>query len=499
MKLTKHLGRGGAAGDAGAAVLSPTEITITAFDLPGGTVIPWTEFWVDGTLGNFGVYGPESGATVEEWRAYVIADGMPAAMAEFRIATFYSDAAAVGYSLQVNKAGITDTVTISVNGTPDPNISIDWGDSLSSNASDFTGSVISHTYSSISNNDTRGISVLGESEFLVDFEGALTLTSWGTTPWYSGEYLAKFVVSIDTFSETDTPTFKDTGVVKFGHSTMFNVYGASPDVTNWDVSNVTDFSDAFKGCETFNQDISGWNVSKGTSFSNMFLQCFVFNQDISGWNVSNGTDFSDMFRQCYVFNANIGSWDMSNATTLRAMFSSASVFNQPLNNWDVSNVTDLQATFASAKAFNQPLNLWNTSNVTNMYATFSSYPAAFNQDISSWDTSNVTRMTNMFSWNPVFNQPLNSWDVSSVQDFYGMFGGYSSSISSAFNQPLNLWNTSAATRMTNMFRRNAVFNQDIRMWDVTNVQDFTNMFSEATAMLEEQEADATPTPDYFEE
>ena len=42
----------------------------------------------------------------------------------------------------------------------------------------------------------------------------------------------------------------------------YSEYGALP---NWDVSNVTDMSNAFEEETTFNADISAWNVSSVTN------------------------------------------------------------------------------------------------------------------------------------------------------------------------------------------------------------------------------------------
>ena len=79
-------------------------------------------------------------------------------------------------------------------------------------------------------------------------------------------------------------------------------YGAMPD---WDVSNVTDMSNAFvivDGNKTkFNADISAWDVSSVTNMSGMFrgdndqYTSSPFNQDIGGWDVSNVTNMSRMF------------------------------------------------------------------------------------------------------------------------------------------------------------------------------------------------------------
>ena len=70
------------------------------------------------------------------------------------------------------------------------------------------------------------------------------------------------------------------------------------DISKWDVSNVTNMSEMFYGCESFNKDISNWDVSKVTNMSYMFFSCKAFNQDISNWDVSNVNDFPDIFSYC---------------------------------------------------------------------------------------------------------------------------------------------------------------------------------------------------------
>jgi surface protein len=44
----------------------------------------------------------------------------------------------------------------------------------------------------------------------------------------------------------------------------------------------------------FNQDISNWDVSNVTDMRRMFSGCFRFNQDIGGWDVSKVTDMQEM-------------------------------------------------------------------------------------------------------------------------------------------------------------------------------------------------------------
>ena len=61
------------------------------------------------------------------------------------------------------------------------------------------------------------------------------------------------------------------------------------DVSEWNVSNVTDMSYMFYDCKRFNCNLSGWDVSSVTDMYSMFYDCKLFNQDLSDWNVSNVT------------------------------------------------------------------------------------------------------------------------------------------------------------------------------------------------------------------
>ena len=57
-------------------------------------------------------------------------------------------------------------------------------------------------------------------------------------------------------------------------------------IQDWDVSQVTDMSEAFKGKSSFNGDISSWDVSNVTNMKSMFENATAFNQDINSWVVS---------------------------------------------------------------------------------------------------------------------------------------------------------------------------------------------------------------------
>ena len=114
------------------------------------------------------------------------------------------------------------------------------------------------------------------------------------------------------------------------------------DISDWDVSSVTDMSCMFYGCKELESvgDISKWDVSSVTNMAYMFTGCTNLNQDISNWDVSNIIKMPYMFYGCENFNQNISSWDVSKVTDMGSMFYGCKSFNQDLSRWDVSNVTN---------------------------------------------------------------------------------------------------------------------------------------------------------------
>jgi surface protein len=217
------------------------------------------------------------------------------------------------------------------------------------------------------------------------------------------------------------------------------------DISNWDVSNVTNMDNLFRGLRTFNKPLTNWNVSNVRSMRKMFQGCRNFNQPLNNWYVSNVEYMTEMFNGC-------------------------TSFNQPLNNWTVSNVEYMTQMFNGCTSFNQPLNNWNVSNVREMIRMFKDC-INFNQPLDNWNVSNVTDMNNMFRGCTSFNQPLNNWNVSNVTGMSEMFRGCTS-----FNQPLNNWNVSNVTGgMSNMFRGCVNFNINPR-WQINQLVNTDEMF-----------------------
>ncbi|MCF8294850.1 MAG: BspA family leucine-rich repeat surface protein, partial [Bacteroidales bacterium] len=197
------------------------------------------------------------------------------------------------------------------------------------------------------------------------------------------------------------------------------------DISNWDVSNVTDMSYMFYST-SFNQDISNWDVSHVTNFNYMLNGC-PFNQDIGNWNVSAATSMLRMFASNNAFNQDISNWNVGLVTTMSYLFYNATSFNQDISNWDVSKVTNMSFMCYNATSFNQDISNWDVSKVTNMASMFYN-ASSFNQDISNWDVSKVTNMASMFYGAISFNQNIGDWDVSAATSMSNMFNGVTLSI-----------------------------------------------------------------------
>jgi surface protein len=172
-------------------------------------------------------------------------------------------------------------------------------------------------------------------------------------------------------------------------------YGAMSD---WDVSQVTDMSEAFGEKYNFNGDISSWDVSSVTNMTGMFYKALDFNQDIGSWDVSSVTDMRYMFKATHSFNQDIGSWDVSSVTDMSEMFMSANAFIQDLSDWCVSNIDSRPINFSNWYQLgqsNEPV--WGTCptlGVNDQYLTnISIYPNPTNDKLFIQGLSSISKVS----------------------------------------------------------------------------------------------------------
>ena len=83
------------------------------------------------------------------------------------------------------------------------------------------------------------------------------------------------------------------------HHMFFVCTNFNCDLSNWDISNVTDLSVMFYCCKNFEgKGLENWDVSNVKDMHYMFFECTNFNCDLSKWNVNNVTNMNYIFDGC---------------------------------------------------------------------------------------------------------------------------------------------------------------------------------------------------------
>ena len=146
-------------------------------------------------------------------------------------------------------------------------------------------------------------------------------------------------------------TLSDTSLKKL------NRYG---NISLWDTSLITDMSYLFGFTKGYLYNKDNFNENDYEEYLNALSLNFKkhFNDDISNWNVSSVTNMSYMFYQAELFNQPLDSWNVSSVINMECMFCVASSFNQSVNSWDISSVTNMKWMLSGAKSFDKRNALW---------------------------------------------------------------------------------------------------------------------------------------------
>ena len=155
---------------------------------------------------------------------------------------------------------------------------------------------------------------------------------------------------------------------------LLNKRGPDADLNDIDISNITDLGPVngyglFEKLDPHNIDISEWNVSRVTDMCNMFENCKHFNCNLSKWNVSNVKYATFMFKNCLQFKGDgLDNWKLNNIEDTYAMFDNCKQFNCNVSNWNINNVEDKKIIdmkymfFMCEKFKGEGLENWNINN-----------------------------------------------------------------------------------------------------------------------------------------
>ena len=90
--------------------------------------------------------------------------------------------------------------------------------------------------------------------------------------------LLLLVIPLIGFSQINDSNIQDAvNLWVSDQSAAESTYG---NISEWDVSDVTNMFELFKGQANFNDDIGNWDVSNVTNMSEMFYNAHAFNQNL---------------------------------------------------------------------------------------------------------------------------------------------------------------------------------------------------------------------------
>ena len=203
-------------------------------------------------------------------------------------------------------------------------------------------------------------------------------------PQYEPVQLSYTDEEIANLNNTPTNILQLVELIKYN----VRLHGWTCNLNHIDVSNISNMSCLFAYEWNYSDDVKTYDLN-------------AFNGDISQWDVSNVTDMSFMFYYSN-FTGDISKWDVSNVTNMHNMFRD-SIWNGDISNWDVSNVTNMEQMFDHSKFTGKySINNWDVSNVKNMKCMF--WWAYFNSDISNWKINKNCNTESMFVHTPIANQ-----------------------------------------------------------------------------------------------
>ena len=194
------------------------------------------------------------------------------------------------------------------------------------------------------------------------------------------------------------------------------------DVTNWDISNITDLSTIFMNYTNVKRIIglNAWNTSHVTRMSSMFANCRCLEEvDLTSFDTSNVQTFAYMFCGCNSLKRVYGleKLNVSNVQTMYLMFYGCSslVYVQKCN-WNTQNLVNISHMFgycsnlAICNCFeNSDMSLVHIMDGLFCYCNKLQHVGG----ISKWNVLNVTDMSGMFedcitlrsidlsNWNPL--------------------------------------------------------------------------------------------------
>ena len=386
-----------------------------------------------------------------------------------------------------------NTFSLPLDSSSTINSTVDWGDSSSDTITSFDQAESTHTYTTAGTYTVKMLGTVNGWAFNNAGDRLLIrdISRWGIFNW--SEKSAFYGCAGLTVSALDRPLITtDQFYAEFAGCTALTEV---PSLGNWDVSSLTKIQYMFyQSPNVTSIDVSDWDVSNVTIFSNMFntLLTEVGNLisigDISGWDVSNGTSFQNMFRGTGITSIDISGWDLRGTTNgnrfasgvfascislqsitakniqlgnkINYMFQETeSLQSLDLTGADFSLVTEAMYAFADCNLPSIDVSGFGFGALTEVEYMF--------QNMTSTTTVNISNLT--------FGTGADASTMFSVYESNGDNSGNSSSLTSIVCEDIDA--SASNISLAYMFYRCvSLTSLDVNTWDTSGVVDMQAMF-----------------------
>ncbi len=180
----------------------------------------------------------------------------------------------------------------------------------------------------------------------------------GTIDTYAKSVMAlgdvNFRTAIDIVNKSDAKNVDLTMISPKNETSLNKLFFknkklVSIDVSNWDTSKVTDFTQAFSVTHNLERiDVSNFNTGNGVNFFAMFDEGYKISAlDVSKWNMSSAKNIEWMFCRCQsITSFDLSTWDTSNVTSANHLFAFCSAELIDLSGIDLTQVTNMYRAFS---------------------------------------------------------------------------------------------------------------------------------------------------------
>jgi hypothetical protein len=160
-------------------------------------------------------------------------------------------------------------------------------------------------------------------------------------------------------------------------------------IETWDVSHMTDFSEAFHGERVQGLRLDQWDVSNGTNFTRMFAGSLGLTVDLSRWNMANAQLLDGMFIHCRDFRGgNVSSWRLPRVHSARHMCFDCHQWIADVSRWELPSLLSMDGMFQHCFLFQSDLSAWRLPLVQTMSYAFAGC-VLLQSDLSRWTVSQM--------------------------------------------------------------------------------------------------------------